>query len=97
MCFGQGGGGGITPPRDELDLTTGGQTSYYTARAPFPHYQQIGPATVPLLQTYVNNLPSNHSTELSKAKRWTDRQSGKEEDGGREREEREYGRDKEGA
>lgn len=41
----------ITPPRDELDPATGGQTSYYTAQAPYPHYQQIGPATAPLMQT----------------------------------------------
>lgn len=42
---------GITPPRDELDPVTGGQTSYYIAQAPYPHYQQIGPATVPLIVT----------------------------------------------
>lgn len=41
----------ITPPPDELDPATGGQTSYYTAKAPYAHYQQIGLATVPLMQT----------------------------------------------
>lgn len=50
MCFGLRRER-ITPPRDELDPATGGQTSNYTAKAPYPHYQQIGLASVPLMQT----------------------------------------------
>lgn len=55
-------GEGITPPKDELHLTTAGQTSYYTAQTlpsppplpsshPASHYQQIGPGRYSLMQT----------------------------------------------